>query len=51
MIVAGVVYLLLGWLLGLPILWGLGVVLVAARLVLTLLGTASGRTRGQVESW
>jgi hypothetical protein len=51
MIVAGLAYLLLGWLLGLPILWGLGIVLVAARLVLTLLGTASGRTSEGLESW
>ena len=51
MIVAGLVYLLLGWLLGLPILLWIGVVLVGARVALTLLGRVSSGTEGRVESW
>ena len=45
MIVVGVVLLLLGLLLGIPILWTLGVIALVVGLVLMLLG-ASGRAVG-----
>ena len=50
MIVVGIVLLLLGFLLGVPILWTLGVVLVIVGLILMLLG-AGGRTIGGRRHW
>jgi uncharacterized protein (DUF58 family) len=45
MIILGLVLLLLGLLLGAPILWQIGLVLIVVGAVLALLGT-SGRTFG-----
>lgn len=45
MIIVGLVLMLLGLLLGIPILWTLGIILAVVGLVLLLLGR-SGRTFG-----
>ncbi|MBL7494105.1 hypothetical protein I6A60_36330 [Frankia sp. AgB1.9] len=45
MIVAGIIALLLGFLLGIPILWTIGIILVVVGLVLAVLGQ-SGRAVG-----
>ena len=45
MIVAGIVLLLLGFLLGVPILWTLGLIVLIVGLVLMVLGSA-GRAVG-----
>ena len=50
MIILGVILLILGLLLGVPILWTLGVVLVIVGLILMLLG-AGGRTIGGRRHW
>ena len=50
MIILGVILLILGLLLGVPILWTLGVVLVIVGLILVLLG-AGGRTIGGRRHW
>jgi hypothetical protein len=50
MIVLGIILLILGLVLGVPILWSLGVVLVIIGLILVLLG-AGGRTIGGRRHW
>jgi hypothetical protein len=45
MIVAGIIALLLGFLLGIPILWTIGIILLAVGLIMILLG-ATGRAVG-----
>jgi hypothetical protein len=45
MIVLGIILLILGWLLGVGILWTIGLILVAIGLILAILG-AMGRAVG-----
>jgi hypothetical protein len=45
MIVAGIIALLLGFLLGIPILWTIGIILLVVGLIMILLG-ATGRAVG-----
>lgn len=47
MIVLGVVLLVVGYLLGIPILWTLGIILVVVGLVLVLLGSAGHAIGGR----
>ena len=51
MIVAGIVLLLLGLLLGVGILYTIGIVLIVVGLVLMLLGRAEGGFRGRAHYW
>jgi len=51
MLVVGVVCLLLGLLLGVPILWTIGVVLLIVGLVLELLGRAGRPVGGRAHYW
>lgn len=50
MIVLGVILLVLGFLLGISILWTLGIILVVVGVVLYLLG-ATGRAVGGRKHW
>ncbi|EOM76847.1 DUF6131 family protein [Rhodococcus rhodnii] len=50
MIVLGIILLVLGFLLNVPILWTLGIIALVAGLVLTLLGMA-GRAVGGRKTW
>ena len=50
MVIVGLVLLLLGFLLGIPILWTLGIILVIVGLILMLVGR-SGRTVGGRRYW
>ena len=50
MIIVGIICLLLGLILGVPILWTIGIILVVIGLVLLLLGTA-GREFGGRRYW
>lgn len=50
MIILGIILLVLGFLLGVPILWTLGIILVVVGVVLALLGSA-GRTVGGRTHW
>jgi hypothetical protein len=47
MIVLGVVLLLIGFLVGIPILWSIGVILVVLGLILALLGMAGHAVGGR----
>ncbi len=47
MIILGVICLILGLLLGLPILWSIGVILVVIGLILALLGLAGHAVGGR----
>jgi len=50
MIILGVILLILGFLLGVPILWTLGIILVVVGVILFLLGSA-GREIGGRRHW
>ncbi len=50
MIIVGIICLLLGLILGVPILWTIGIILVVIGLILLLLGTA-GREFGGRRYW
>lgn len=50
MIILGAILLILGFLLGIPILWTIGIVLVVVGLILYVLG-AAGRTIGGRKHW
>ncbi|MDV8002003.1 DUF6131 family protein [Rhodococcus sp. IEGM 1408] len=50
MIILGAILLILGFLLDIPILWTVGIVLVAIGVILFLLG-AAGRTIGGRKHW
>lgn len=50
MIVVGLVLLLIGFLLSIPILWTLGIIVLVVGLILMLLGH-SGRTIGGRRHW
>jgi hypothetical protein len=47
MIVLGVVLLLIGFLVGIPVLWSIGVILVFLGLILALLGMAGHAVGGR----
>jgi hypothetical protein len=46
----GIILLILGFVLGIPILWTIGIVLIVAGAVLTILG-ATGRAIGGRKTW
>ena len=50
MIILGVVLLVLGFVFGIPLLWTIGLVLIAVGAVLTILG-ATGRAIGGRKTW
>jgi Family of unknown function (DUF6131) len=50
-IVFGVVLMVLGVLLGIPILWSLGLLLLVVGLVLLLLGRAGRQVGGRAHYW
>ncbi len=51
MIIAGLLCLLLGLVLGIPILWTIGVILLLVGLVLLLLGGTGRRVGGPRDYW
>jgi len=51
MITVGLVLLLLGLLLGIPILWTLGLIALVVGLVLLLLGSTGRRVGGRAHYW
>jgi hypothetical protein len=51
MIITGLVCMLLGFLLGVPIVWTIGVVLLVVGLVLMLLGGTGRRVGGRAHYW
>lgn len=51
MITVGIVLLLLGLLLGIPILWTLGLIALVVGLVLVLLGSTGRRVGGRAHYW
>jgi hypothetical protein len=51
MIVLGLVLLVLGFVLGIPILWTIGVVLLVVGLVLMLLGSSGRAVGGRRHYW
>ena len=51
MIVVGLICLLLGLLLGAPILWTIGVVLLIVGLILEILGRVGRPVRGRAHYW
>lgn len=51
MLVAGIVLLLLGFLLGVPLLWTLGIILVVVGAVLYLLGSTGRAVGGRRHYW
>lgn len=50
MIILGVVLLVLGFVFGIPVLWTIGLVLIAVGVVLMILG-ATGRAIGGRKTW
>ncbi|HZM66166.1 MAG TPA: DUF6131 family protein [Nakamurella sp.] len=50
MIVLGIILLVLGFVFGIPILWTIGIILVVAGAVLSILG-ATGRAIGGRKTW
>ncbi len=51
MIVLGVVLLVVGYLLAIPILWTLGIILVVVGVILVLLGSAGRAVGGRRHYW
>jgi hypothetical protein len=51
MIVLGLVLLILGFVLGIPLLWTLGVILLLIGVVLMVLGTAGRAVGGRAHYW
>jgi uncharacterized protein DUF6131 len=51
MIVLGIVLLVVGYLLAIPILWTLGIVLVVIGVILVLLGTVGHAIGGRRHYW
>ncbi len=51
MIILGLVLLLLGLLLGIPILWTLGIIVLVVGLILMLLGSTGRRVGGRAHYW
>jgi VIT1/CCC1 family predicted Fe2+/Mn2+ transporter len=50
MIILGVILLILGFVFGIPILWTIGIIVIVAGAVLTILG-ATGRAIGGRKTW
>jgi hypothetical protein len=50
-IILGIVLLVLGFLVGMPLLWTLGVILLVIGIVLALLGTAGHAVGGRAHYW
>jgi hypothetical protein len=51
MIVLGIVLLVLGFLLGVPILWTIGIILVVVGAILMLLGSSGRAVGGRKHYW
>jgi Family of unknown function (DUF6131) len=51
MIITGLVFLLLGAILAIPILWTIGVVIIVVGLVLMLLGRSGRQVGGRAHYW
>ncbi len=51
MIILGVILLILGWALGISILWTIGIILVVIGLVLWLLGAVGHAVGGRRHYW
>ncbi len=51
MIILGIVLLVVGYLLGIPILWTLGIILVVVGAILVLLGGAGRAVGGRRHYW
>lgn len=51
MIILGVILMLLGLVLGVPILWTVGIILLLVGLVLMLLGRGGRRVGGRAHYW
>ena len=51
MIIAGLIFLLLGAVLAIPLLWTIGVILVVIGLVLMLLGRTGRQVGGRAPYW
>lgn len=51
MITIGIVLMLLGFLLGIPIFWTIGIVLLIVGVVLVLLGSAGRQVGGRRHYW
>ena len=51
MITVGLILLILGFLLGIPLLWSLGVIVLIAGLVLMLLGSTGRAIGGRRHYW
>jgi hypothetical protein len=50
MIILGIILLVLGFVFGIPVLWTIGIILIVAGAVLTILG-ATGRAIGGRKTW
>ncbi len=51
MIVLGIVLLILGWLLGISILWTIGIILVVIGVILWILGSMGRAVGGRRHYW
>jgi hypothetical protein len=51
MIILGVILLIIGFLLAIPIVWTIGIVVLAAGLILALLGTVGRSVGGRRHYW
>ena len=51
MIIVGIVLLILGFILSIPVLWSIGIVVLAIGLVLVLLGAAGHAVGGRRHYW
>ncbi len=51
MIILGIVLLVVGYLLGIPILWTIGIILVVVGAILLLLGSAGRAVGGRRHYW
>ncbi len=51
MIILGIVLLVVGYLLGIPILWTIGIILVVVGAILVLLGSAGRAVGGRRHYW
>jgi hypothetical protein len=51
MIILGIILLLIGFLASIPVLWTLGIIVLAVGLVLLLLGSTGRAVRGRRHYW
>jgi uncharacterized protein DUF6131 len=51
MIVLGIILLILGWLLGISILWTIGIILVVIGVILWILGSMGRAVGGRTHYW